>query len=96
LILPLGRGKCAPHTLASQLIDAGVGLPAVSARLGHSSIRTTIEIYSQMISGADDEVTRKFDVEITRPTRTAAAVTMDISPAHPNSAGGHEFIVTPE
>jgi integrase len=49
------------HTLASQLLDAGVGLPAVSARLGHSSIRTTSEIYSHMIHGADDETVRKLE-----------------------------------
>lgn len=29
-------------------------LPAVSARLGHGSIRTTQEIYSHMIHGQDD------------------------------------------
>ena len=32
------------HTMASQMLDGGVPLPAVSARLGHSSIRTTAEI----------------------------------------------------
>ena len=46
------------HTLASQMLDGGVPLPAVSARLGHSSIRTTAEIYSHAI-GSDDEATRR-------------------------------------
>jgi integrase len=49
------------HTLASQLLDAGVGLPAVSARLGHSNIRTTSDIYSHMIHGADDETVHKLE-----------------------------------
>jgi hypothetical protein len=45
------------------MLDRGVPLPVVSARLGHSlghsSIRTTAEIYSYAIHGLDDEATRK-------------------------------------
>jgi integrase len=48
------------HTLASQMLDIGIPLPVVSARLGHSSIRTTAEIYSHAIHGQDDEATRKW------------------------------------
>jgi integrase len=42
------------HTHTSHLLASGVPLPAVSARLGHGSIRTTQEIYSHMIHGQDD------------------------------------------
>lgn len=35
--------------------------PAVSAWLGHSSVRTNQEIYSHMISGQDEEAARKWD-----------------------------------
>jgi len=42
------------HTHVSEMLDAGVPLPVVSARLGHSSIRTTMEIYAHMIHGQDD------------------------------------------
>lgn len=49
------------HTLASQMLDGGVPLPVVSARLGHSSIRTTAEIYSHAIHGQDDEATRRLE-----------------------------------
>lgn len=49
------------HTLASQMLDSGVPLPVVSARLGHSSIRTTAEIYSHAIHGQDDEATKKWE-----------------------------------
>jgi len=49
------------HTLASQMLDGGIPLPAVSARLGHSSIRTTQEIYSHCLNGQDDEATRKWE-----------------------------------
>jgi integrase len=42
------------HTHTSHLLASCVPLPAVSARLGHSSIRTTQEIYAHMIPGQDD------------------------------------------
>jgi len=42
------------HTHTSVLLAEGVPLPAVSARLGHSSVRTTQEIYAHMITGQDD------------------------------------------
>jgi integrase len=42
------------HSHCSHLLASGVPLPAVSARLGHGSIRTTQEIYSHMIHGQDD------------------------------------------
>jgi integrase len=49
------------HSHCSHLLASGVPLPAVSARLGHASIRTTQEIYSHMISGQDDEAARKWE-----------------------------------
>ncbi len=42
------------HTHTSHLLASGVPLPAVSARLGHGSIRTTQEIYSHIIHGQDE------------------------------------------
>ena len=33
----------------------------ISARLGHSSIRTTADIYAHMIHGQDDEAARRWD-----------------------------------
>ncbi|MGA3204265.1 MAG: tyrosine-type recombinase/integrase [Bryobacteraceae bacterium] len=47
------------HTHTSRLLASGVPLPAVSARLGHGSIRTTQEIYSHMLHRQDDEAARK-------------------------------------
>ena len=49
------------HTHTSVLLAQGVPLPAVSARLGHSSVRTTQEIYAHMITGQDEEAARKYD-----------------------------------
>ena len=43
------------------MLDAGVPLPVVSARLGHSSIRTTMEIYAHMIHGQDEEAAQRWE-----------------------------------
>lgn len=49
------------HTHASELLDIGVPLPVVSARLGHSSVRVTADIYSHAIHGQDDEAARLWE-----------------------------------
>lgn len=49
------------HAHTSHLLASGVPLPAVSARLGHSSIRTTQEIYAHMIHGQNDDAARKWE-----------------------------------
>jgi integrase len=49
------------HTHTSHLLADGVPLPVVSARLGHSSVRVTAEIYSHMIHGQDDEAALRWD-----------------------------------
>lgn len=42
------------HSHGSHLLDHGVPLPAVSARLGHSSVAVTAAIYSHEIKRAED------------------------------------------
>jgi len=59
------------HSMASQMLDDGVPLPVVSARLGHSSTRTTAEIYSHAIHGQDDEATKRWE-EYQKRNRKAA------------------------
>ena len=49
------------HSHTSVLLAQGVPLPTVSARLGHSSVRTTQEIYAHMITGQDAEAARKWE-----------------------------------
>ncbi len=49
------------HTHASELLDIGIPLPVVSARLGHSSVRVTADIYSHAIHGQDDEAARRWE-----------------------------------
>ena len=43
------------HTHASWLISKGVNIKAVSERLGHKSIRTTLDIYSHITKSMQDE-----------------------------------------
>jgi len=62
LKLPIGASlHSLRHTHTSHLLADGVPLPVVSARLGHSSVRVTAEIYSHMIHGQDDEAARRWD-----------------------------------
>jgi len=49
------------HTMASQMLASGVPVPVVSQRLGHSSVRTILDIYSHALAGADDEAVRKWE-----------------------------------
>jgi integrase len=49
------------HTHTSHLLANGVPLPVVSARLGHSSVKVTAEIYSHMINGQDDDAADQWD-----------------------------------
>ena len=59
------------HTHTSILLAEGVPLPAVSARLGHSSVRTTQEIYAHMITGQDELAAQKWE-EYQKRNRPAA------------------------
>jgi hypothetical protein len=48
-----------PQQLPGHRIQQPV--PAVSARLGHSSVRTTQEIYAHMTTGRDDEAAKAWE-----------------------------------
>ena len=49
------------HTHGSHLLAAGMELPAVSERLGHSSVYVTATVYSHRIKGRDEEAARKWE-----------------------------------
>ena len=49
------------HSHGSHMLANGVPLPVVSQRLGHSSVRTTADIYSHAIHGQDDEAVQKWE-----------------------------------
>ena len=49
------------HTSASLLLAAGVHPKVISERFGHSGIRVTMDIYSHLVPGLQDEATDKLD-----------------------------------
>ena len=59
------------HTHASLLLEEGAGLATISERMGHSSVRTTADIYSHAIRGKDREVAEMWD-KIMLPAREAS------------------------
>ncbi|MGD0497573.1 MAG: tyrosine-type recombinase/integrase [Bryobacteraceae bacterium] len=61
------------HSHGSHMLAQGVPLPAVSARLGHSSVRVTADVYAHAIHGQDDEAVRKWE-EYQRQSRATAAI----------------------
>jgi integrase len=59
------------HSHASLLLADGAGLATISERMGHSSVRTTADIYSHSIRGKDREVAEMWD-KIMQPAREAS------------------------
>jgi integrase len=49
------------HSHGSHLLADGVPLPVVSERLGHSSVRTTAEVYAHALRGQDDDAAQRWD-----------------------------------
>jgi integrase len=65
--LPTSRTRSEPrlrdlrHTHATQLLKAGVNPKVVSERLGHASIGITLDTYSHVIPGMQEEAAKKID-----------------------------------
>ena len=49
------------HTHATLLLQAGVHPKVVQERLGHSSIRVTLDTYSHVIGGLQEAAAQRFD-----------------------------------
>jgi integrase len=49
------------HTSATLLINQGVHMKTISARLGHSKIGTTMDIYGHALESADEKAAEHFD-----------------------------------
>lgn len=58
------------HTSASLLICDGVPLKVVSERLGHTTIRTTSDIYGHLLKRADTEAAQRLDKYFLHPAKT--------------------------
>src|SRR3979490_67497 len=56
------------HSHGSHLVADGVPLPVVSERLGHSSVRTTADVYAHALRGQDDEAALRWDAFQRRET----------------------------
>jgi integrase len=50
------------HTHSTMLISKGVNIKVVSERLGHSSIRVTLDVYSHVLPTMQDEAVRQIDL----------------------------------
>jgi integrase len=49
------------HSHASQLLDAGVNIKAISSRLGHASASLTLSTYAHLLPGADQDAAQCID-----------------------------------
>ena len=52
------------HTHATQLLKQGVHPKIVSERLGHSSIGITLDVYSHVLPGMQEDAAQKIDVAL--------------------------------
>jgi len=59
--LPAVRFHDLRHTHASQLLAQGVHPKVVSERLGHANIAITMDTYSHVLPGLQEEAVRRFD-----------------------------------
>ena len=54
------------HSHGSQLLSAGVPLPAVSKRLGHSNIYVTATVYAHALSSDESAAAEKWEAAMSR------------------------------
>lgn len=59
------------HTHVAWLIADGIGAPAISRRLGHASITTTIDRYGHLLPDMDDDINAAVDRALTLRTSGA-------------------------
>ena len=52
------------HSHASYLISKNVNIVAVSKRLGHFSIQTTLDTYTHLLHETNDKLLEVLDIEI--------------------------------
>jgi integrase len=64
--LPRVRFYDLRHTCATLLLLAGVNPKIVSERLGHASVRITLDIYSHVLPDMQDVATAALDAVLTR------------------------------
>ena len=62
------------HTHASQLLRAGVPVKVVSERLGHSAVGITLDTYSHVLPGMQEEAAQKIDAALRAAMETPRLV----------------------
>jgi integrase len=67
--LPHVRFHDLRHSHASQLLRQGVNAKVVSERLGHASVGFTLDVYSHVLPGMQDDAARRIDAAL-RPVLT--------------------------
>jgi integrase len=63
--VPVVRLHDVRHAHASILLGSGVSVPVVSRRLGHSTTATTLNVYSHVLPGMDDEAADRIEAALT-------------------------------
>ncbi len=48
------------HTHTSLLVESGVGIKEIQQRLGHTDIKTTMDIYAHMTKKLEEKASQKF------------------------------------
>ena len=62
--LPRMTFHCLRHTHASQLCKAGVHVKVISERLGHSTVGITLDLYSHLLPGMDEDAAQRIDTAL--------------------------------
>ena len=62
------------HSHASQLLKSGVHPKVVSERLGHSSVSITLDTYSHVLPGMQQDAVRLIDVALRTAIKTKRAM----------------------
>ena len=76
------------HTHATFMLKAGIHPKVVSERLGHSSIRITLDTYSHMLPGLQEAAAQRFDDFLNR--RTVETENVSKRPRNRVGVGGFE------
>lgn len=71
--LPHVRFHDLRHTHATQLLRQGINPKVVSERLGHASVSVTLDIYSHVLPGMQQEAAKKIDAALSRAMARLAA-----------------------
>ena len=73
------------HTYASVLLDGGLSIRVLQARLGHASASETLGTYSHLMRDAEDRTRAVLDAtfrDLLRPPRGPQEATASIAPGH--------------